>query len=282
MGGWGSYNSSEDWLSYADTDEIIDLVENDDAFSENTEITCSRLSTIAWKYADLDIQIKAVRQLSRNLSRGTKFDYELLVDLWDHPNDSVANQAMESSLQCPPSKGRAYSVEMKLDAYENLTQILVACEILGDINASRNAEQMYSLVKNKEVDENISEAALDALCNFGDLRYFWKLNDLCKQPSSVVISNNLNLLLKNFYRVANKKKFGKEYGRIIVEILSSNDDLISDEIRLDSIEQIKQMGFKNKTLKKELVIQLKKLSKGNSELSKRAKLELGEKRFKIE
>ena len=41
MGGWGSYNSSEDWLSYADTDEIIDLVENDDAFSENTEITCS-------------------------------------------------------------------------------------------------------------------------------------------------------------------------------------------------------------------------------------------------
>ena len=155
-------------------------------------------------------------------------------------------------------------------------------KILGDINASRNAEQMYSLVKNKEVDENISEAALDALCNFGDLRYFWKLNDLCKQPSSVVISNNLNLLLKNFYRVANKKKFGKEYGRIIVEILSSNDDLVSDEIRLESIEQIKQLDFKNKTLKKELVIQLKKLSKGNSELSKRAELELGEKRFKIE
>jgi hypothetical protein len=270
MGTWGNHQDGEEWYNnnVDDLPSILDFL-NNPSECHPLESRISRLSALAWNYSDTELQISAVENLTTELGRDyTKYDYEHLVGLWQHENDSVAEAAKQASKEYPPSVGKSYSVEMMLDNEDPSCQIL-ACDILGEINDQRVAEILYTLAIRVKATDDVKEHAMSALCKLGNISYFKRVYKLCHDGNSVAVSSDLNRLLENFYKVGDRKKRAEEYAGVINWILVKKDDYIRSEHHKIAINIAKSMNFfkSQRTQRNDLIIILKEIVLSDSAAS---------------
>ena len=259
----------ENWFNKHkdDDDQLEDFIMDPYSWATDSKDVLSRLSVIAWESKNIEISIKAVKKLSSELSESayaTKYDHELLVELWVHPDQEIADEAMDCSFNSPPSKRRAFSIRNMLkpefDDYPDC-QIL-ACQILVGLNDSSIAGDLYSLSTDSRKDIDLRETAMAGLCELGDLSYFKRVHDLCLDGDSVATRDDLAKILENFHR-SNRKKDAVDNGKVVKWILSNLDgQVISEEICLLALDVIRQLNYfeAKKGQRDELVVLLEKIS----------------------
>ena len=276
MAPWGDNQDAAEWYSYHedDYDYLLDFLNAPTGHTLNS--TISRLSFFAWNFNEEKLQIKAVKKLASELASNTdatKYDHEHLVGLWKHNNDAVADTAKQASSENPPSRGKAYSIEMMLAEDDYPDCQILACEILEEIYDKRIAETLYSLVTRVRADFEARERAMSVLCGFGNLSYFKRIHELCHDEESVAVSSDLERLLENFHRVEDKTKRAVEYAGIVNWILATDDGIIDGRIHHLAIGVVVQLGYfrGKKSQRAELVGLLESIANGDSDASGEAK-----------
>ena len=246
---------------------LLDFIMDPYSWIDDCKDVFSRLSAIAWECLDLEIAVKAVKKLSSELSESgyaNKYDHELLVELWTHEEEEVADAAMDCSFDSPPSKGRAFSIRNMLGSlFDDKPDCqILACQILVRLNDSSIAEDLYSLSTDHRRDIVLRETAMTELCKLGDISYFKRVHDLCLEDDSVATPDDLARMLENFDR-SNRKKDAVDNGKIVNWILANLEGgLIDEEIHVLAMGIIRQLNYfkAKKAQRDELIVLLEKIS----------------------